>query len=168
MNNQSFNWHLVQIKPNSQVIAVRNLSRQGFQTFAPMQNFTKRNRSKFTPVSQPLFPGYFFVSINVFEGGWTAVNNTFGVSRLVSFGTEPAPVPSELIDQLMFRCDESNTLKAPSLLKKGDMIQITEGPLSDFVATVESVQKDQRIWILLDIMGRTTRVAVKERALQVL
>ncbi len=165
--NQNCKWHLAQIKPNSQDIALRNLTRQGFETFAPNHNVTRRHRGKFVARTQPLFPGYLFVSINVLEGGWRSINNTYGVSRLVSFGADPVAVPSQLVEDLMLRCDDSSTITAPKLLKQGDEVRLLEGPFSDFVATVESVQTDQRIWILLDIMGRTTRAAVKERILQV-
>ncbi len=41
------------------------------------------------------------------------------------------------------------------------------GRLSEFVATVEKVDPDQRVWVLLELMGRTMRVAVHSDALRV-
>ena len=35
-------WYIVQFKPNSHKIAVRNLERQGFGTFLPMHEVTRR------------------------------------------------------------------------------------------------------------------------------
>jgi len=37
----------------------------------------------------------------------------------------------------------------------------------EFVAIVEKITPDQRVWVLLDLMGRTARVAVQAEALQV-
>jgi transcriptional antiterminator RfaH len=56
------NWYLIQFKPNSHQIAARNLIRQGFEIFLPLQEITKRKDTKFTNVLRPLFPGYMFVS----------------------------------------------------------------------------------------------------------
>jgi hypothetical protein len=51
-------WFLAQIRPNSAQIALRNLARQGFVTFFPQEEGTRRSRGRFEPVLKPLFPGY--------------------------------------------------------------------------------------------------------------
>ena len=48
-------WYIVQVKPNSHKIAVRNLQRQGFDTFLPMHEVTRRTAAKFETVIRPLF-----------------------------------------------------------------------------------------------------------------
>jgi transcriptional antiterminator RfaH len=45
-------------------------------------------------------------------------------------------------------------------IKAGDPVQIMQGPFSEFVARVEQIAPDQRVWVLIDMMGRTTRIAV--------
>lgn len=90
-------WFLAQLKPNSVKIAERNLKRQGFRTFLPVEEVTKRAKSKFVTAEQPMFPGYIFVAFNVTKGGWRAINSTNGITRLVSFGKDPAPVPLDII-----------------------------------------------------------------------
>jgi hypothetical protein len=57
-------WYLIQFKPNSHRVAERNLHRQGFQTFLPMQKITRRKASRFVSDLKPLFPGYMFVSVD--------------------------------------------------------------------------------------------------------
>jgi len=37
---------------------------------------------------------------------------------------------------------------------------MTHGPFADFVAEVEKIDPDRRVWVLLDIMGGKTRIAV--------
>jgi transcriptional antiterminator RfaH len=75
---------LAQFKPKCHRIAERNLERQGFQSFLPMQEETRRVRGKFTALMRPLFPGYLFVAFDKARGGWQAVNSTYGITRLVS------------------------------------------------------------------------------------
>lgn len=153
-------WFLAQLKPNSHSIAERNLARQGFRTFLPMQEATKRAHGKFITQMRPLFPGYLFVALDTLQGGWRAVNSTYGVTRLVSLGKEPTPVPLDLVSQLMLRCDREGKLLPPKLLKPGDQVMLTKGPFTDFAATIESIAPDRRVYVLMDLMGGQTRVAI--------
>ncbi|NOX41672.1 MAG: transcriptional activator RfaH [Alphaproteobacteria bacterium] len=148
-------------------MAERNLHRQDFQTFLPLHEETKRRSGRFISTLRPLFTGYLFVAFDTANGGWRAINNTYGVTRLVSFGDQPQPVPLDLISRLMLRCDAGGKLLPPRILQPGDAVRLTSGPFAEFVATVEKISPDQRVWVLLDLMGRTTRVAVQAEALQV-
>ncbi len=159
-------WFLAQFKPNSHKIAERNLRRQKFQTFLPLFEETKRKAGQFTTTLRPLFTGYMFVAFDVSKGGWRAINNTYGITKLVSFGEEPQPVPLDLISRLMLRCDEDGRLLPPRILKPGDAVEISGGPFAEFVATVEKVEPERRVWVLLELMGRITRVAVQPDALR--
>ena len=94
------------------------------------------------------------------KDGWRAVNSTHGITRLVSFGNEPAAVPRDLIAELMQRCKANGTLLPLKTLKPGDRVTVIKGPFTDFVAEVEHMAPDQRVWVLLDLMGRETRVAM--------
>lgn len=159
-------WFLAQFKPNSHNIAERNLVRQGFRTFLPMQEATTRARGKFSTQMRPLFPGYIFVALDMLQGGWRAVNSTYGITRLVSLGKEPTPVPLDLVSQLMLRCDRAGKLLPPKRLKPGDQVMLAKGPFTDFVATIESIAPERRVWVLMEIMGTQTRVAVSAEHLR--
>lgn len=153
-------WYLTQFKPNSDRVAERNLHRQGFETFLPREKVTRIKASRFVSDLEPLFPGYMFVRVNSDLAPWRAINSTMGVSRLVSFGGKPKPLPEELISGLMLRCDASGTLAPPSNLSQGDRVQMTTGPFATFLATVEAIDPEQRIWVLVDFMGQKTRMQV--------
>jgi len=161
-------WFLAQVRPNCHKMAERNLRQQHFQTFLPKHEETKRRAGRFILTLRPLFAGYMFVAFNTAKGGWRKINNTYGVTRLVSFGEEPQPVPLDLISRLMLRCDVGGKLLPPRILNPGDAVRISGGPFADFVATVEKISPDQRVWVLLDLMGRTARVVVEAEGLQVL
>jgi transcriptional antiterminator RfaH len=160
-------WFLAQFKPNCHKIAERNLQRQNFQTFLPLHEDTNRKAGRFVSTLRPLFTGYLFVAFDTSKGGWQAINSTYGVTRLVSFGEDPQPVSLDLISRLMLRCDEAGKLLPPPILTAGDAVRISGGPFAEFVATVEEIAPDQRVWVLLDLMGRTARVAVHPDVLQV-
>jgi len=154
-------WFLAQLKPNCGHIADRNLKRQGFRTFVPFEEGTVRRGVRFVTASMLLFPGYIFVALDTATGQWRPINSTYGITRLVSFGEQPAPVPLAVISQLMLRCDVSGRLLPPRLLKPGDQVRITSGPFAEFVGEVEKIAPDRRVFVLMELMGGQTRVALK-------
>ena len=159
-------WYLIQFKANSHRLAERNLHRQGFETFLPMQKITRRKASRFVSDLKPLFPGYMFVSVNSELAPWRPINSTIGVSKLVSFEGKPKPLPLQLISGLMLRCDASGKLLPPKSLNEGDSVEMLTGPFANFIATVDTIDPEQRIWVLMDFMGQKTRMQVSADQLQ--
>lgn len=160
-------WYLIQFKPNSHRLAERNLKRQGFEVFLPMQEITRRKVSRFVSELKPLFPGYMFVSVDTDAAPWRAINSTMGVSRLVSFDGAPKPLPLQLVSSLMLRCDTTGKILPPETLKAGDSVEVLSGPFANFVATVEEIDAQQRVWLLMDFMGQGARVHVSVDQVQV-
>ena len=151
-------WFVTQFKPNSHHLAIKNLTRQGFNTFLPLHETTLRKASRFKKSTKPLFPGYMFVSFDKTETEWHKINNTYGVSRLITFNSSLKSIPSTFIDTLMKRSDSSGKLIPIAKMQKGDKVEILKGPFANFIATVEEYESEQRIWVLMDIMGRKTKI----------
>ncbi|WRH76562.1 MAG: transcriptional activator RfaH [Sphingobium sp.] len=159
-------WFVAQIKPNSETIAKRNLLQQGINIFMPFEELTVRKASKLINTGKTLFPGYLFVSFDPEIIRWRTVNSTIGVSRLVGLAEDkPAQVPLDLIAGLMRRCDPFGKLLPPLYLHGGDLVRVTNGPFAEFIGTVEHSGSNERIWILLDILGKNTRVAIRSEDL---
>jgi transcriptional antiterminator RfaH len=153
-------WFILQFKSNSHHQAARNLNRQGFETFLPLHDATSRKLSRFINTSKPLFPGYMFIKFDRAESDWHKINNTYGVSRLITFNSILKPIPTKFVDSLMKRYDSSEKLK------NGDQVTVLKGPFANFIATVEKYEDDQRIWVLMDLMGRKTKIHTSSDALQ--
>ena len=117
-------WYLAQLKPNGMRLALRNLERQGFRSFVPQEQASRRRRGRISTEWCPLFPGYVFVSFDPSEGHWRAINSTQGVARLVAFGSAPARVPPGLMSELMARCDGAGRLRPPPLPEPGDAVRL--------------------------------------------
>ncbi len=155
-------WVIAQTKPNGHRIADENLRRQGFVTFLPMIEQTRRRGTRFVRQNAPVFPGYVFVAFEPGAMRWHAINATKGVTKLVALGSQPAEVPASLIAALRNRFDEG--LDNPGAdLAEGDAVQVAAGPFMDLAGKIESVEPNARIWVLLDILGRTTRVSLSAR-----
>jgi transcriptional antiterminator RfaH len=159
-------WFVIQFKPNSHHQAVKNLNRQGFKTFLPLHEITSRKASRFVKSTKPLFPGYMFVSFNKTENKWHKIKNTYGVSRLITINSSLKSIPSTFVDNLMKRYDSSGKLIPIVKMKKGDKVKILEGPFANFIAIIEKYESEQRIWVLMDLMGRKTKIQTPLNALQ--
>lgn len=147
-------------------MAERNLQRQGFETFLPMQKITQRKASRFVGDAKPFFPGYMFVSANSDMAPWRTINSTMGVSRLVSFDGNPKPLPLQLISGLMLRCDAAGTMLPLNSFNEGDRVEMLTGPFANFIATVDTIDPKQRIWVLMEFMGQKTRMQTTADQLQ--
>ena len=159
-------WFILQFKSNSHHLAAKNLTRQGFETFLPLHDTTSRRLSRFMHTSKPLFPGYMFIRFDRSETEWHKINNTYGVSRLITFNSILKSIPTTFVDSLMMRYDLSGKLLPIKKLKKGDQVRVLTGPFADFIATVETYEADHRIWILMDLMGRRTKIQTPLDALK--
>ena len=151
-------WFILQFKSNSHHLAAKNLNRQGFETFLPLHETTSRRLSRFINTSKPLFPGYMFIKFDRAESEWHKINSTYGVSRLITFNSILKSIPTIFVDHLMKRYYLSGKLMPIQKLKEGDHVTVLKGPFANFIATVEKYEADQRIWILMDLMGRKTKI----------
>ena len=159
-------WFILQFKPNAHHQAAKNLNRQGFEIFLPLHDTTSRKLSRFVNTSKPLFPGYMFIRFDRAESEWHKINNTYGVSRLITFNSSLKSIPTTFIDSLMKRYDPSGKLIPIVEMKKGDKVEILKGPFANFIATVEKYESEQRIWILMDLMGRKAKLQTPLNALE--
>ena len=159
-------WFILQFKSNSHHVAAKNLNRQGFETFLPLHDTTSRRTSRFINSSKPLFPSYMFIRFDKAESEWHKINSTYGVSRLITFNSHLKSIPTTFVESLMKRYDLSGKLLPIKKLKEGDQVAILTGPFADFIATVEKYEADHRIWILMDLMGRKTKIITPSDALK--
>lgn len=162
------NWFLLQFRPNGHRLAERNLKRQGFETFLPLQEVTRRRATRFFNDLRPLFPGYMFVAISEDSAPWRQINSTLGVSKLVVMEKSPKPVPRDLISELIQRCDGGGVLMPSPNLAPGATVEILSGPFAHFVATIESISGEERVWVLLDILSQKTQVELNQAQLQIM
>ena len=162
----TLSWYVVQYKPNSYKIAVRNLERQGFETFLPMHEVTRRTAVKFETVIRPLFAGYMFVACDPEQCPWRQINSTYGISRMLSFTEDPKPMPGALISGLLARCDKAGKLMPLEDFEVGQSVEMYSGPFANFIARVEQMPSQARVWILLDFMGKETRIQVDQKQIR--
>lgn len=161
--DQGPGWFVVHSQPHAETRAVANLERQGFVTYLPRYLKTRRHARKVETVPVPVFPRYVFVSIDLRVQRWLAIRSTIGVSRLIGSSDAPLPVPAGIIEGLKGRQDADGFVRllAPPGLRVGDKVRVLGGAFEECLGLFEQITDDERVSILLDLMGRKVRVSLE-------
>ncbi len=160
-------WYAVQTHARGEVPARVQLERQGFRAYLPLYNKRVRHARKTTWRAAPLFPRYLFVAIDIDNERWRAVQSTRGVQRLICNGETPAAIPDGVIEGVMAREDETGAIRMEPTppFAPGEAVRITGGALCDRVGLFDCAADEDRVFILLDLLGRNVRVRVPLDAL---
>lgn len=153
-------WFVVQTQVNNEAKAAQNLKQQGYEVYLPRYLKRRRHARKVDFAAKPLFPRYMFVAIDMATQRWRSIQSTFGVSRLVCNGEDPAPVPPGVVDALRQREDEKGFVRMdlrPSFAV-GDKVRVLAGAFIDNAGLFHGIADHDRVSILLDMLGRKVRV----------
>lgn len=162
MTTNEQRWFVVQSQPNSEQKALAHLNRQGFATYMPRYLKRRRHARRIDAVAAPLFPRYLFVTIDMTAQRWRSIFSTIGVSQLVCNAGMPAAISDQVIDALRAREDASGLIHLDNRpnFRVGDEIRVVEGAFSDCLGLYEGMKDNERVAILLDLLGRKVRVTV--------
>ena len=154
-------WYVVHTKPQQEQLAVDNLTRQGYSVYLPRIKLLKRNRRLRCQELrlEPLFPRYLFIQPGSSELSIAPVRSTLGVAALVRFGQAPAVLRYDVllgIREFEARQNEAG-LDAISPFRDGERVLVVDGPLAGMEGLVSSVS-DERVVVLMQLLGRDTRV----------
>ena len=162
-------WYVIQTHAMAEEKAAFNLKRQGFGPYLPRYLKKRSHARRVDWVARPLFPCYLFVEMDVEATQWQAIRSTIGVSHFICLGELPAPVPEGIVEAIIAREDEKGHvgLSLGCLLKKGQEIEISNGPMAEFSAIFNCVDDKGRVFVLMDLLGRQVRVRVPLEAVRV-
>jgi transcriptional antiterminator RfaH len=161
----SLQWYVVQTHPHAEAKAAWHLQRQAFETYLPRYLKKRRHARRAETVAAPLFPRYLFVGVTTQR--WQAIQSTIGVTRLVRDGDRPAAVPAAVFEALKRREDEKGFIQLdqrPRFLP-GDKVCVLEGPFQDLFGLYEGMSGNDRVTILLDLLGRKVRAKLDSEIL---
>jgi transcriptional antiterminator RfaH len=149
---------------------MHHLKNQGFAVYLPRYLKRRRHARRTDWVAMPLFPRYLFVGMDLLRARWRAIRSTVGVADLVCSGGRPAPVPSVVLDAIRAREDGRGlvSLADAGRFARGDKVRIAEGAFSGLVALFECMSDEDRVVLLLDLLGRQVRVQVGTEAVEAL
>jgi len=154
-------WYAVHTHPREEFKALSHLRRQNYEVYLPRYTKTIRHARKSERVIRPFFPRYLFVRLDLAVNGWRAIRSTVGVNDIVCFGEQPAPLPAGVIEALQSRETEGLIeLANKNAIKPGENVIVLAGPFAHQLGLCVSVSDNERVAILLDLLGRKVRVLI--------
>lgn len=150
-------WYLLQCKPRQDGRALEHLERQGFECYAPVSSVQTVSTGKLRLKAQPLFPGYVFIRMGT-DDSWLALRSTRGVNRVVAFCGQPSQVHDVIVEHLKQRCA---TAEMRRTFSSGDRVHIQLGEFADMEAIFLSMDGDERVMLLLNVLNRQHQVHVQ-------
>jgi transcriptional antiterminator RfaH len=155
-------WAVAQTIANHENFAGENLKHRGFETL-PLR--CRQRVGKVTRVVA-LFPGYLLVKI--IGGRFWEARFCVGVVRLLMRGDRPIAFPQGELERLLVARDpHTGIVKLPKHgaptqhvngFARGDVVRIVSGSFTGLHALYEGLSAHERIVVLMDILGRRSRV----------
>jgi transcriptional antiterminator NusG len=120
-----------------------------------IKNGKKENKER------KIYPGYVLVEMVMNQETIHTINSVQGVIKFVGTGRLPMPLRPDEVNRLLgveeAVKDDEPTEEIPFLV--GQVVEITEGPFSDFSGTVEEVIPDKgKVRVSVSLFGRPTSV----------
>lgn len=154
-------WYTVFCKPRGEETAEANLGNQGYAVYLPRLLTQHRRTGKWVDRLEPLFPRYLFLQPRDAAQSLAPVRSTLGAVGLVRFGGQPAVMANALIEELRARLDPATGAHAQrTVFKPGTVVKFVEGPFSGLEGIFSKETGEERVIVLLDMLGKTNSLKV--------
>jgi transcription antitermination factor NusG len=142
-------WYVLRTKPHKETAVFRLLESRQITVFYPT--------IKVEPVNpraarrRPFFPGYMFIWADLERIGRNALEWLPGSQGLVTFGGQPAIVPTHLVDAIKTKVVAWHKRQQEKpCFRPGDTVRIVEGPLAGYEGIFDTeLSGQQRVQVLL-------------------
>ena len=150
-------WYLIKTKSRQEHVAIKNLENQEYITYCP--TVTIKNKHIV------LFPGYLFIYLDNKKENWSPIRSTKGVVNFVRFGLNFAQVPDTVIEFLKTnQLINKEKLKNLNKFKSGDKVLIKDGVFKNCVAIFKSSKPQERVVVLMNILGQQQSITIKQES----
>jgi transcriptional antiterminator NusG len=130
------------------------------EVLVPTQEVVEIRNGKRVTVTKRLYPGYVLVSMVMNERTMHAINNIQGVIKFVGSGKSPQPLREEEINKILgIEIEEEAEAREEIPFHVGQVVEIMQGPFTDFSGTVQEVYADKgKVKVEVSLFGRPTSV----------
>jgi transcriptional antiterminator RfaH len=162
-------WFCIYTSPNGERLANEEIRKLGFETFLPVYLRIIVHANRRRPVLRPLFPRYLFVFFDLSGEIWPAIRRARGVEGILGCEGKPAKIPGHVVNRLQIWQQTGLFDQINKRVNPGDKVKILSGPFSEFAGEVcKADGARKRVDVLLNFLGRATRVTVPLAELQII
>ena len=149
----NLHWFVIHTKPRDEHRVKNHFEGMEIEALLPLCENFQYSHGRMSQVINPLFPSYLFAKLDL-EHHYYKVKWTRGVNRILGAWNEPIPISGTVIQMLKDRMGDDDTVKLLDELQEGDLVQITSGPLKDFIGIFQRrLSSGGRVKILLNLIG---------------
>ena len=131
------------------------------QALVPTQQVVEIKNGKKVSVERKIFPGYVLVEMVMNQETAHVINSIQGVIKFVGQGWTPQALRQDEVNRLL-GIEEPTAEPEPKEaipFLVGQVVEITEGPFSEFSGVVEEVLSDKgKVRVSVSLFGRPTSV----------
>jgi len=129
-----------------------------FDALVPTRETIKVRGGKKENVKEKIFPGYILVNMDLSDEAWLLVRTTPGVTSFVGAQNKPTPIRNDEVEAIIAFVEQKDPVYKAQF-STGEAVKITDGPFSDFLGTIESIDEAKgKVKVLVSIFGRETPV----------
>jgi len=178
LQGPSANWYVVYTKPRQEAVAEFNLQRQSFETYLPLFKVIKKQAvqpgkkevdvsAEASTVYEPMFPRYLFFKPANQKQSIAAARSSRGVNSLVTFGTELAVVPPDVMQAIQDMEAQRNNADISSIspFQPGRRVRLRNTALDGIEGVVQAVGAE-RVVLLMQILGQQKTLKVQHGQLE--
>ena len=148
-------WMVATYKNNELERLKDNLQNQDLEYYFPKILVKKNNLSI---VEEPLFPGYIFVYAS--KNSYQRIRFTKGIKKVISFNKNIAILEEHEIAELKKIEEESICKPVSQKVSIGQEAILSDGPLKGSFITIASLPDNDRVNILVHILGIKRKITV--------
>lgn len=142
-----------------QKVESEHLENKIFDILVPTQDKIEIKGGKKAQVKEKIFPGYILVKMILDDNSWLAVRTTPGVTSFVGIGNKPTPISEKEVASIVKFMTQGAPATFKDVFLPNDTVKIVDGPFSEFIGKVDSVDKERgKVRVLVSIFGRETPV----------
>lgn len=147
-------------KALKQRVKTMGLSDKVFEVIIPLKDKFAIRKGEKIKKQEKVFPGYILVRMVMTDNAWLVVRTTPGVTGFVGASKKPQPISKEEVEKILTTITEGKA-EYKTKFSVGEAVKITDGPFSEFLGTIEEVDKQRgKLKVLVTIFGRETPVEV--------
>jgi transcriptional antiterminator NusG len=127
----------------------------------PTQDSVEIKNGKRVTVTRRLYPGYVLVKMLQNQRTMHVINNIQGVIKFVGAGTAPQALRDDEVNKILglVPIEEEAEPREEIPFRAGQVVEVTEGPFTDFTGTVQEIYHDKgKVKVEVSLFGRPTSV----------
>ena len=167
VNASVLQWYAVYTKPRGEKKLREALDKKSIQSFLPLLSGKKKWSDRYKVISSPLFASYIFVKIDYHQDSIRILQEPNSV-QFVHYSGKPATIEDETIEMIRLFLEEypdKIKIEQEAKLRKGNILEIRQGPFAGRKVTVEKVKNDYYVVVRLPMLNRTVLMEVKKEDL---